>query len=52
MGRKPQWEAHKGGLTTMNEKRIRLEHWQIIALCMMVYDIFAVNVSYFIALWL
>jgi FlaA1/EpsC-like NDP-sugar epimerase len=52
MGRKPQWEAHKGGLTTMDGKKIKLEHWQIIAMCMMAYDIVAVNVSYFIALWL
>jgi FlaA1/EpsC-like NDP-sugar epimerase len=36
----------------MENKKIKFEHWQIIALCMMVYDIFAVNVSYFIALWL
>jgi FlaA1/EpsC-like NDP-sugar epimerase len=52
MGRKPQRETHKGGLSIMENKKIKLEHWQIIALCMMTYDVAAVNVSYFLALWL
>ena len=29
----------------------RLEHWQLIALLLMVYDFAAVNLSYFLALW-
>ncbi|MCI9100484.1 MAG: polysaccharide biosynthesis protein [Lachnospiraceae bacterium] len=33
-------------------KKFRLEHWQVIALYLMVYDILAVNVSYFLALWI
>ena len=33
-------------------KRFRLEHWQVIALYLMVYDILAVNISYFLALWI
>jgi FlaA1/EpsC-like NDP-sugar epimerase len=36
----------------MDKKKTKLEHWQIIALYMMIYDIVAVNVSYFLALWL
>ena len=30
----------------------RLEHWQVIAAMLMVYDFVAVNLSYFLALWL
>ena len=33
-------------------KRLRLEHWQIIALYLVIYDIVAVNFSYFLGLWL
>ncbi|MCR5801681.1 MAG: polysaccharide biosynthesis protein, partial [Lachnospiraceae bacterium] len=33
-------------------KRFKVEHWQIIAVCLFVYDILMVNVSYFGALWL
>ena len=35
-----------------NGSRHFLEHWQMIALCLMVYDAFTVNISYFLALWL
>ena len=30
----------------------RLEHWQVIAVLLMGYDLVAVNLSYFLALWL
>ena len=33
-------------------KLIHLEHWQIIMICLMVYDVLAVNGAYFLALWL
>ena len=33
-------------------RRFRLEHWQIIALYLMIYDAVAVSGSYFLALWL
>ena len=36
----------------MKKTRFRLEHWQIIALMLIVYDMIAVNVAYFAALWL
>ena len=29
----------------------RIEHWKIIAILMMIYDMFAVNATYFLALW-
>lgn len=29
----------------------KIEHWQVISLYLVVYDIFAVNLSYFMALW-
>lgn len=30
----------------------KIEHWKIIAACLVIYDIIAVNLSYFLALWL
>lgn len=40
-----------------NEKKTRrwsghIEHWQIVAILLAVYDFVAVCVSYFLALWL
>ncbi len=35
----------------MREKRSKLQHWQFIAILMMVYDYAAVVFSYFLALW-
>ncbi len=36
----------------MNKRAKRFEHWHIVALLLMLYDIAAVNLSYFLALWL
>ena len=36
-------------MTTRNKHRI--EHWHVIALLLAVYDVIAVNLSYFLALW-
>lgn len=33
-------------------KRLRLHHWQLVTLFLLVYDLFAVNAAYFGALWL
>ena len=33
-------------------RKRRLEHWQKIALCLIIYDFIAVHCSYFIALWM
>lgn len=33
-------------------KKKRIEHWKVIALYLMIYDIIAVNISYFMGLWL
>ena len=45
-----------GGLQNNNKYKLRqkkfLEHWQVIALYLMVYDVIAVNLSYFFALWI
>lgn len=35
-----------------NKHKFRLEHWHIVAILLVVYDIMAVNISYFLALWL
>lgn len=32
--------------------RVRMEHWHLVTLCLMAYDILAVNAAYFLALWL
>ena len=37
-------------MTTKNKHKI--EHWHVIAMLLAVYDVFAVNLSYFLALWL
>ena len=34
------------------ETKRRIEHWQIIALFLVLYDLIAVNLSYFLGLWL
>ena len=33
-------------------KRIKIDHWKIIAVYLAVYDIFVINLSFFLALWL
>ena len=32
-------------------KKRKLEHWQVIALYLMIYDVIAVNAAYFLGLW-
>ena len=34
------------------KNKFKLEHWHIIAILMMAYDVVAVNVAYFLALWI
>ena len=36
----------------LERKKWKLEHWQIIAVCLMVCDVFTIHLSYFLALWL
>ena len=38
--------------STNKKKRISLEHWNMVALYLMLYDFLAVNGAYFLALWL
>ena len=38
-------------METGNRKR-RFEHWHVIAACLTIYDVIAVNAAYLIALWL
>lgn len=38
--------------TTRKMKRKKLEHWQVIALYLVVYDVVIINFSYFFGLWL
>ena len=33
-------------------KKKKIEHWQIIALYLIVYDVIAINFAYFFGLWL
>ena len=35
-----------------SKRKFKLEHWHIVAIILAVYDIMAVNISYFLALWL
>lgn len=34
------------------KENFKLKHWQVIAFYMMIYDVIAVNLSYFLSLWL
>ena len=34
------------------KNKFKLEHWHMIAILMMAYDVIAVNVAYFLALWI
>lgn len=34
------------------KNRFRLEHWQVVALYLLVYDILVVYLAYFLALWI
>lgn len=40
-----------GGQSMLRRPQKRFEHWQIIALYLIIYDIIAVNAAYFLALW-
>ncbi len=51
MKQKDEMKKFRGEGKKMNIKR-RIEHWQIIALYLVLYDIIAVNCSYFFGLWL
>lgn len=46
-------EVRNSGSSNGNGRRSlkRFEHWQLIALYLIIYDILAVNASYFLALW-
>ena len=35
-----------------HDSRRKIDHWKIIALYLVLYDIFTINLSYFLALWL
>ncbi len=35
-----------------NENKRRLEHWQIVAICLLICDIISIHLAYFLALWL
>ena len=34
------------------ERKTKIQHWKVIAFYLIVYDIIAVNFSYFLGLWL
>ena len=39
-------------MDTKGNNRRRLEHWQIMAACLMICDAISVCIAYFMALWL
>lgn len=43
--------GEEGGKKVKKLEKKKIEHWQVISLYLVVYDIFAVNLSYFMALW-
>ncbi len=44
-------DTQKNGMEQRKRKKL-FEHWQVIALYLMVYDIIAVNLAFFMALWI
>ena len=53
MGEQRQKEAPASkAAKNARKRRARLEHWQMIAVMLAVYDMVAVNMAYFLALWL
>ncbi len=38
-------------METKKENRFKPEHWQVIAILLVIYDVVAVNAAFFIALW-
>jgi FlaA1/EpsC-like NDP-sugar epimerase len=44
--------ANKKQSGVKRKKRFTLEHWHVIALCLMIYDVIAIACAYFVALWL
>ncbi len=43
---------HNNSSSNKRKRGFRLEHWQGIALLLILYDVVAVNLAYFMALWL
>jgi FlaA1/EpsC-like NDP-sugar epimerase len=39
-------------MADIKHSKSRIEHWQMIAVILVLYDIVAVNLSYFLALWI
>ena len=35
-----------------NKRSLKIEHWQIISIFLMIYDVITIGISYFFALWL
>ena len=49
-----RWKSNKAlNHTNLNiSKKIHIEHWKVIAFYLIIYDVIAVNFSYFFGLWL
>lgn len=47
-----QSEANKENQVQRGGRRSRVEHWHVVNMGLVVYDVFSVNFAYFIALWL
>ena len=45
------WITKKAGLKEWL-KRIRIKHWRIISMYLVIYDVLAVNIAFLVALWL
>lgn len=39
-------------VTERNNKKIQFHHWQMVTLCLVIYDFIAVCAAYFLALWI
>ena len=48
---KKEYQNKSNAAGPKNRPGRRFEHWQVIALYLIIYDIIAVNAAYFLALW-
>ena len=45
------WDMPKNSNNESKGRNNRLEHWQVISVLLVLYDIVAIHVAYFVALW-
>ena len=47
----PAKDKNMNNVPVNKKKKIRLEHWKVISIFLMIYDVIAISAAYFVALW-